>query len=67
VKGIHKKSVIPSKRPILQIIAIEEEKEVHAHAIHNIFKKITAENFTNLKKEMPIQVQEPTRTPNRHD
>jgi hypothetical protein len=26
-----------------------------------------AENFPNLEKEMPIQVQEASRTPNRHD
>jgi hypothetical protein len=29
--------------------------------------KIIAENFLNLEKEMHIQVQELSRTPNRHD
>jgi hypothetical protein len=35
--------------------------------MHNIFNKIMAENFPNLKKERPIQVQEAFRTPNRLD
>jgi hypothetical protein len=35
--------------------------------IRNIFNKVIAENFPNLNKEMPIQVQEACRTPNRHD
>jgi hypothetical protein len=33
----------------------------------NIFYKLTAENFPNLEKEMPIQVQETSSTPKRHD
>jgi hypothetical protein len=33
----------------------------------NIFNKIIEENFPNLKKEMPINVQEANRTPNRLD
>jgi hypothetical protein len=40
-------------------------EEVQAKVIHSIFNKIIAENFPNLKKEMPRQVQEVT--PNRHD
>jgi hypothetical protein len=47
-------------------MGIEEGEEVQAKGISNIFKKI-AENFPNLKKEMPIQVQEASRTLNRHD
>jgi hypothetical protein len=31
------------------------------------FKKIITENFPNLEKTMPIQVQEASRTPNRPD
>jgi hypothetical protein len=31
---------------------------VEAKGIHNIFNKIIRENFTNLEKDMPIQVQE---------
>jgi hypothetical protein len=35
--------------------------------MHNIFNKIITENFPNLEKSMPIQVQEAFRTPNRLD
>jgi hypothetical protein len=39
-----------------------------AKSICNIFNKIiTAEYSSNIEKEMPIQVQEASRTPNRHD
>jgi hypothetical protein len=31
--------------------------------MNNIFNKIITENFTNLKKIMPIQIQEASRTP----
>jgi hypothetical protein len=55
-----------TKRQSLQIIGIEEE-EVQAKDMHNIFSKIIAENSPNLEKKMPIQVQETSRTPNRHD
>jgi hypothetical protein len=54
------------KRPSLQIMGIEGE-EVQAKGIHNIWNKIIAESFLNLEKEMAIQVQEASRTPNRHD
>ena len=33
----------------------------------NVFNKIIEENFPNLKKEMPINIQEAYRTPNRLD
>jgi hypothetical protein len=48
-------------------MGIEEGEEVQANGIHNIFKKIITENFPNLEKTMPIQVQEASRTPNRLD
>jgi hypothetical protein len=35
--------------------------------MHNIVNKIITENFPNLEKSMPIQVQESSRTPNRPD
>jgi hypothetical protein len=54
------------KRPNLRIMGIEEE-EVQAKGIHNIVNKIITENFPNLEKTMPIQVQEASRTPNRLD
>jgi hypothetical protein len=45
-----------------------EEEEVQAKGMHNIFNKIlNSENFLNLKKILPIQVQEDSRTPNRLD
>jgi chromosome segregation ATPase len=55
------------KRPNLRIMGIEKEEEVQAKGIHNIFNKIITENFPNLEKTMPIQVQESSRTPNRLD
>jgi hypothetical protein len=54
------------KRPNLRIMGIEGE-EVQAKGMHNIFNKIITENFPNLEKTMPIQVQEACRTPNRPD
>jgi archaeosine-15-forming tRNA-guanine transglycosylase len=55
------------KRPNLRIMGIEEREEVQAKGVHNIFNKIITENFPNLEKTMPIQVQEASRTPNRPD
>jgi hypothetical protein len=55
------------KRPNLRIMGIEEGKEIQAKGICNIFNKIITENFPNLQKTMPIQVQEASRTPNRLD
>jgi hypothetical protein len=54
------------KRPNLRIMGIEEE-EVQAKGMHNIFNKIITENFPNLEKDIPIQMQEATRTSNRQD
>jgi Mg2+ and Co2+ transporter CorA len=55
------------KRPNLRIMGIEEGEEVQTKGIFNIFNKIITENFSNLEKIMPIQVQEASRTPNRFD
>jgi chromosome segregation ATPase len=55
------------KRPYLRITGIEEGEDMQAKKIHNIFNKIITENFPNLEKAMPIQVQEACRTPNRLD
>jgi hypothetical protein len=54
------------KRPNLRITGTEEE-EVQAKGICNIFNEIITENFSNLEKTMPIQVQDASRTPNRLD
>jgi hypothetical protein len=55
------------KRPNLRIMGIEEGEEVQAKRMHNIFNKIITENFPNLEKIVPIQVQDASRTPNRSD
>jgi hypothetical protein len=51
------------KRPNLRIMGTEEREEVQAKGIRNIFNKIIMENFPTLKKVLPIQVQEASRTP----
>jgi hypothetical protein len=45
----------------------EEGEEVQAEGICNTFNKIIQEKFPNLKKVLPIQVQEASGTPNRLD
>jgi hypothetical protein len=55
------------KKPNLRLMGTEEGEEVQAKGIHNIFNKLITENFPNLKKVSPIQVQEASRTPNRLD
>jgi hypothetical protein len=55
------------KRPNLRIMGIEEGEVVQAKEIHNISNKIITENFPDLEKAVPIQVQEASRTPNRLD
>jgi Mg2+ and Co2+ transporter CorA len=47
------------KRPNLRIMGIEEGEEVQAKGMHNTFNKIITENFPNLEKDIPIQMQEP--------
>jgi hypothetical protein len=48
-------------------MGIEEGEQVQAKGIHNIFNKIITANSSNLKKVMPIQLQEASRAPNRLD
>jgi hypothetical protein len=55
------------KRPNLKILGIGEGEEIQAKEIHNISNKTKTENFQNFKKFMPIQIQEPSRIPNRLD
>ena len=55
------------RRPNLKIIGIEESKDSQLKGPVNIFNKIIEENFLNLKKEMPMNIQEAYRTPNRLD
>ena len=54
------------KRPNLRIIGVEEE-DLQLKGPENIFTKINEENFPNLKKDIPMKVQEAYRTPSRLD
>ena len=54
------------KKPNQRIIGTEEVK-VQRESTENIFNKIIEENFPNLKKDMPMKIQEAYRTPNRLD
>jgi hypothetical protein len=42
----------------------EEGEDVQAKGVHNIFNEIITDNFPNFKKDLPIQVQEASRTSN---
>ena len=55
------------RRPNLRIISIQESEDSQFKGPVNIFNKIIIENFPNLKKEMPMNIQEAYRTPNRLD
>ena len=46
------------KRQNLRIIGIKEGEEIQLKSTDNI-QKIIEENFSNLKKDMPMKVQEP--------
>jgi hypothetical protein len=48
-------------------MGIEEGEEVQEKGTCDIFNKIITENFPNLEKTMPIQVQKASKTPNRLD
>jgi hypothetical protein len=55
------------RRPNLRIIGINENEGFQIKGSANIFHKIIEETFLNLKKEMPMNIQEAYRTPNRLD
>ena len=55
------------KRLDLRIIGVEEGEELQLEGPENIFNEIIEENFPNLKKDIPMKVQEAYRTPNRLD
>ena len=50
------------RRPNLRIIGIEESEDSKLRGPVNIFNKIIEENFPNLKKEMPMNIQKAYRT-----
>jgi hypothetical protein len=55
------------RRPNLRIIGVDESEDFQLKGPANIFNKIIEENFPNLKEEMPMNIQEAYRTPNRLD
>jgi hypothetical protein len=54
-------------RPNLRIIGVDENEDFQLKGTANIFNKVIEENFPNVKKEMPMNIQEAYRTPNRLD
>jgi hypothetical protein len=48
-------------------MGMKKEKRFKPKGYVNIFHKIIAENFPNVEKELSIQIQEASRTPNRLD
>ena len=46
------------RRPNLKIIGIDKKEDFQLKGPVNIFNKIIEENFPNLKKEMPMSIQE---------
>jgi hypothetical protein len=55
------------RRPNLRIIGVDENEDFQFKGPVNIFNKIIEENFPNLKKEMPMNIQKAYRTPNKLD
>jgi chromosome segregation ATPase len=55
------------KRPNLRIIGIDENEDFQLKEPVSIFNKIIEENVPNLKKKVPMKIQEAYRTPNRLD
>jgi hypothetical protein len=52
------------RRPNLRTIGLDKKEDFQLKSPANIFNKITEENFPNLKKEMPMNIQEAYTTPN---
>ena len=46
------------RRPNLRIIGIDESEDFQLKGPVNIFNKIIEENFPNLKKQMPMNIEE---------
>jgi hypothetical protein len=53
------------RRPNQRILGIEDSEDSQLKGTVNIFNKIIDENFPNLKKEMPMNIQGAYRTPSR--
>jgi hypothetical protein len=52
-------------RPNLRIIGIDKNKDFQIKGPVNIFNKIIEKDFTNLKQDIPMNIQEAYRTPPR--
>ena len=52
-------------KPNLRIIGIEESEDFKLYEPVNVFNIIIEENFPNIKKPMPMNIQEAYSTPNR--
>jgi hypothetical protein len=50
------------RRPNLMKIGTEESEDSQLKGLVNIFNKIIEENVPNVKKEMPMNIQETYRT-----
>jgi hypothetical protein len=55
------------RTPNLWIIGVDENEDFQPKGPADIFNKIIEENFPNLKKEMPMNIHEAYRIPNRLD
>jgi hypothetical protein len=55
------------RRPNLLIIGVDENEDFQLKGPENILNKVIEENLPNLKKEMPMNIQEAYRIPNRLD
>jgi hypothetical protein len=55
------------RRPNLRIIGVDENEDFQLKGPANVFNKIIEENFPYLRKEMPMNIQEAYRIPNRLD
>jgi hypothetical protein len=53
------------RRSNLLIIGVDENEDFQLKGPANIFKKIIEKSFPYLKKEMPMNIQEAYRIPNR--
>jgi hypothetical protein len=51
------------RRPKIKIIDIEEKEDFQLKGPIYMFNKIIEENVPNVKKEMPMNIQEAYRTP----
>jgi hypothetical protein len=63
----YKKILTQNIQEIQDTIGVDENEDFQLKGPANIFNKIIEENFPNLKKEMPMNIQEAYRTPNRLD